>query len=192
MQSHHRHPELRFFNTLRLPACNRSASLVHLHSKPHHQTSTLHRKRLTEDTKKNKRFKHSPCNTPNYESAPPFNFPKCNSASHIPTASTKQTLETPSSKNKQIHTKQAQIEFKITPSKKRRNTEKIRRNRHLLLQLSIAATFFAITNPQRSSSEQSAKPTLLRKRRKRANEERERRTGGGRAGGRAGTGSRRL
>jgi hypothetical protein len=84
---------------------------------------------------------------------------------------------------KQTNIKQAQIEFKITPSKKRRNTEKIRRNRHLLLQLSIAATFSAITNPQRSSSEQSAKPALLRKRRKRANEERERRTGGGRAGG---------
>jgi hypothetical protein len=60
----------------------------------------------------------------------------------------------------------------------RRNVEKIQRNRHLLLQLSIYATFFAITNPQRSSSKQSAKPTLLRKRRKRANEERGRRTGG--------------
>jgi hypothetical protein len=124
LQSHHRHPELRFFNTLCLPACNRCASRLHLHSKPHHHTSTLHRKRLTEDTK-NKRFKHKkkPCNTPNYESAPPYNFPKRNSASHIPTASTKQTLETPSSKNKQIQNK-----LKLSSKSLRKKKKKRREN----------------------------------------------------------------
>jgi hypothetical protein len=123
LHRHHRYPELIFFNTLCLPACNRRASLLHLHSKPHHHTSTLHRKRLTEDTK-NKRFKHKkkPCNTPNYESAPPFNFPKCNSASHICTASTKQTLETPSSKNKQIQNK-LKLSSKSLRQKKKKHGE---------------------------------------------------------------------
>lgn len=119
-------------------------------------------------------------NNPNYESAPPFNFPKCNSASHIPTASTKQALETPSPQKTNKH-KTSSNWVQNHTDKKRRNTEKIKRNRHLLLQLSISATFFAITNPQRSSSKQSAKRTRLRKRRKRANEERGRRTGGGQA-----------
>ncbi len=186
MQSHHRHPELRFFNTLCLPACNRCASLLHLHSKPHHHTSTLHRKRLTEDTK-NKRFKHKkkPCNKPNYESAPPFNFPKCNSASHIPTASTKQTLETPSSK-KQTNAKQAQIEFKITPTKKQETPRKYN---------GTGIFFFNSPSPRPTSPSQTrneAPASRARNQHYCEREEREQTRKMKTDGGRAGTGYRRL
>jgi hypothetical protein len=124
LQSHHRHPELRFFNTLCLPACNRCASLLHLHSKTHHHTSTLHRKRLTEDTK-NKRFKHKKKPAIIQTTNRPRRSTSRNAILHLtsPPQARNRPWKPPLLK-KQTNTKQAQIEFKITPTKKEETRRK--------------------------------------------------------------------